>query len=160
MSRHRQSGFTLVETLLAISIGALIMGALVTALFQVSEVTRAYQDTLDTRQQLQVAASMLNHDVVSAVGGAVSPGTLTLTIPEHSFGQDMEPVTHTITYLYVQGDGTLVRNDDQGDVAVARHLTGVVFSIDSSGIVSASITVTRYSQVAHTTLAFHRRPGD
>jgi hypothetical protein len=160
----------LIEVLLASAIGAMVMGALVMALYQVSEVSRGYQDIMDTSQQLQAAAALLSRDAVSAAAASssVEPATLTLQIPTFVdfYGQVGDPVTQTIRYDYKSDDGTLVRTlvgAPSSSLVVARRLTGVTFStsdtIDGSGIITAAVTAEEHGRQAQTTLVFQRRPG-
>jgi len=161
----KRRGFTLVEMVLATAIGALVVGALVVSLYQVSEVTRGFQDTLDASGQIQAVANVLNHDAMAACSSQAATGHLTLYVPEHTFGVASEPITHTITYQFSATDGTLARSDGEGGSAVVgRNLVSVAFSatqgIDSSGIITAQITAEEHGHQDQATLVFHQRAGE
>jgi len=158
----RRPCFTLVEMVLATAIGALVVGALVVSLYQVSEVTRGFQDTMEASGQIQSVANVLNHDTMAASSSQSAPGQLTLYVPEHNFGVASLPITHTITYQFNASDGTLARCDGQGGSAiVGRNLVSVAFSatqgIDSAGIITAHITAEEHGLQDQAVLVFHQR---
>jgi prepilin-type N-terminal cleavage/methylation domain-containing protein len=55
-----QGGFTLIESMLATTIGALVTGAVVIMLYQFNDVTRLNQDSLTLNHQLQSVGTVLN----------------------------------------------------------------------------------------------------
>jgi len=161
----RRRGFTLVEMVLATAIGALVVGALVVSLYQVGEVTRGFQDTMDASGQIQAVANVLNHDAMAACDSQTSPGQLALQVPEYVFGEESEPVTHTITYQFNGDDGTLSRCDGQGGSAVVgRSLVSVAFSstvgIECSGTITALLTAEAHGLQEEAALVFHQRTGE
>ncbi len=157
---HGDEGFTLVETVMATAIAALLLSTLGVAIYQFSAVTRLHSSALTVSQQVQTAAIMLNRDVVGAASGVVgADDTLTLYVPSYAFGELTDPITHTISYAM---DGqNLVRSDDQGDVVVARHVSDVSFG-DPGPVgptVQVTVLVASEGRQHSATLQFHRRPG-
>ena len=146
--RRGQAGFTLVESMLATAISALVMGAVVMMLYQFNDLTRLHQDSLTLNHQLQSVSTVLNRDVVSAVSGTVVgeasalTKTLTLEIPSYDFGQLTDPVTHTVEYTYSATAGTLVRQSDEGAVVVGRNISAVDFGPAGEIGVTYPLTVT------------------
>lgn len=153
-------GFTLVETVIATAIAALLLGTLGVSIYQLNVVTRMHSGALTANQQVQTAATLLNRDVVSAASGAVgADGTLTLYVPSYAFGELTAPVTHTVSYAM---DGqNLVRTDDQGSMVVARHVSDVNFGAPGpiGTTVKVTIVVATGGQQRPATLHFYRRPG-
>ena len=164
-TNKRRRGFTLIEVLLATSVGAMVTGALVVSLYQVSEVTRGFQDTMNASGQLQSVTSVLNRDAMAAYySEIVAPNELVLEIPEYAFGEDSDAVTHEVTYEF-KADGTLARTEDgSGETVVGRNLVSVVFSatqgIDSTGIITAMITAEDHGYQDQATLVFRQRAGE
>lgn len=154
-----ERGFTLVETVMATALAALLMSTLGMAIHQFSGVTRLHSSVLTVNQQVQTAATLLRRDVVSAAAGVVGEGdTLTLHVPTYPFGEPTEPLTHTVAYALVGGD--LVRTDAQGATVVARHVRAVDWG--APGPVGATVVVTMVvaseGREHSATLQFHRRP--
>jgi prepilin-type N-terminal cleavage/methylation domain-containing protein len=162
-----QGGFTLVESLLATAIGALVMGAVVMTLYQFNTLPRLHQDSLTVNHQLQSVGTVLNRDVVSAAGGVVvgaagaTTQTLTLQIPSYAFGELTDPVTHTVVYTYSAADGTLVRQDDAGAVTVGRQISAVDFGPEGEIAATYALTITSTirDQTRVMPLTLHRRLG-
>ncbi len=164
-----QAGFTLVELLLATSIGVIITGVAVMAIWHFMNLTRQHEQALTVSAQLQQAAIALNRDVVAAAGGEVQTQPdigeyLFLEIPripEDSFGSVTDPITSTVAYTYTLADGTLTRGDSvAGDSrTVASYIDGLDFG--PAGEISSTMRITiaaaRGDQSAQTVLELHRR---
>jgi len=151
-----ERGMTLVEILVAVAITALITGTLVTAIYQIYQVTGWGNNEMRVQHDLQNAATWLNRDVVSASSAEVSgsPGgdsQMVLTIPY--FITDTTTLTRTITYTYtydpVDGHGDLVRISGSSKVTVARHIGYIAFS--ATDTVTSAITITITSQAGDVT---------
>lgn len=160
---RKEGGFTLIETMMATAIGALILGAVVAALYQFNALTTLYQDSLTLNHQIQSVAAVLNRDVVSAGAGTAAANTLTLEIPRYTFGvmiTSTEPITDTITYTHVTSDDVLTRDEGSGALIVARQVDSVDFgptgSISTTLQVTITVAIRDRSQT--TTLEFNSRP--
>lgn len=169
-----QRGFTLVELLLAVSIGAIITGVAVMAIWQFANLTRRHEQALTVSGQLQQAATVLNRDVVSAASGQVSEDAsgeqMVLQvprIPDGSFGTLADPMTSTITYTYSIANETLSResHDDEEGETNSRVVASYVDDVDfgPAGAVSTTVritlSVTRGDSSGQTVLDLHRRAG-
>ncbi|MHB0859125.1 MAG: prepilin-type N-terminal cleavage/methylation domain-containing protein [Anaerolineae bacterium] len=156
-----EGGFTLIEMLISVGIGALLLSVLVTALWQVNAFTLTYRDSASANHQLQGAATWLNRDAVSARSGSVAPSSLTLYIPTYSIGQT-EPVTTTVTYALAGGNlvRTSTRPASSSSMVVARDVATVDFGPSSATLDATlymTVTATVRSETRTATLAFHRR---
>lgn len=154
--RNTESGFTLVEILVALAIATFLLTAVGIALYQFSKLTQLNQDTLVLNHQLQNAASALNRDIVSTGVATVNSQSLSLEIPSYTFGQTGDATVSTVTYTL--SDGTLVRTEDDRQTVVARNVTALEFS-RSGNTIQASITCHVHNQDRSTTLSFYLRPS-
>lgn len=166
-SLRGQGGFTLIESMMATAISALVMGAVVMMLYQFNDLTRLHQDSLTVNHQLQSVGTVLNRDVVSAAGGVVvgaggaATKTLTLEIPSYAFGQLTDPVTYTVVYTYSTADQTLVRQGEAGVLTVGRQISAVDFGPEGEIAATYALTVTSTirDQTRVMPLTLHRRIG-
>ena len=135
-----QKGYTIVETLLAAGIGAMIVAVLGSAIFLFMRVTEEGTDEFRAQHDIQNTGHWLTRDVERAettqVGGAAGDMTLTLTWTEGS-------QTHTVTYHRSDTDNTDLQRDlndgsSTTEKLVARYVSSVDFSI-SNGLVTATI---------------------
>ena len=135
-----QKGYTIVETLLAAGIGAMIVAVLGSAIFLFMRVTEEGTDEFRAQHDIQNTGHWLTRDVERAettqVGGAAGDMTLTLTWTEDS-------QTHTVTYHRSDTDNTDLQRDlndgsSTTEKLVARYVSSVDFSI-SNGLVTATI---------------------
>ncbi|MEA3459161.1 MAG: prepilin-type N-terminal cleavage/methylation domain-containing protein, partial [Chloroflexota bacterium] len=141
-----ERGMTLVEILVALAITALITGILVTAIYQIYQVTGWGNNEMRVQHDLQNAATWLNRDVVSASSAEVTGSQMVLTIPYFSAG---DISTRTITYTHPVAGGVLTRDSVTSTVTVARHVDSVAFS--ATGTVTSTITITITSQASDVT---------
>ena len=127
---------TLVEILVALAITGLITGTLVTAIYQIYQVTGWGSNQMRVQHDLQNAATWLNRDVVSASSAEVSGSQMVLTVPYF--------ITDTIlarTITYTHSASHLTRDCGVSTViTVARHVGSVAFS--PTGPVTSAITIT------------------
>ncbi len=138
--KRSQRGFTLVEFLLVIAIGALIGGGLGMTLYQLSHLTVKGQAELKAQHQLQNVASWLNRDVVQASQAIVGSSTMTLTLPHYSFGQDVAVYEGNIGYSFSDEDGTLTRTQDGSSQIIGREINSISFG--PTGTVTDMLSVT------------------
>jgi|GEM_PF-1178284 len=142
-----ESAMTLVEILVALAIAGLITGTLVTAIYQIYQVTGWGSNELQVQHDLQNAATWLNRDVVSASSADVSDSQMVLTIPYFPSGT----FTYTadiriITYTHSITDSTLTRDPGDSTFVVGRHVDSIAFS--PTGTVTSAITITLTSQAS------------
>lgn len=174
-SSRGERGFTLVEFTLATAIGALIAGTLVVILFYFNDLTTRYQDSLTVSNELQRAASLLNHDVVNAAEGEVKADTLELVIyrlEEGAFGDvNATPVPITVTYAsrpLSSGQMYELVRDGQ---TIARQIpepVGFAPAGPVSETTQITVTITTmvdrpgedYDQDTTAELVFYRRPSE
>jgi len=135
-----QRGFTLIEMLIAISIGALVISIIGMALYQISSLSIKGKDELLVQHQLQNVASWLHRDVVTASSIVVNGAAITLTIPYYEFGEDQETQYRNISYTFSDSDGTLTRSSEGQSEIVGRYIDSINFG--ASGTVTDTLTVT------------------
>lgn len=138
--QRSEVGFTLLELLLVLAIGALVLGGLTVTVYQLSHVTVQGQAELKAQHQLQNVASWLNRDAVSAFNATVATSVVTFTIPVYDFGQDRVAVNREVSYSYSEGTGTLTRSYGGESQIVGRNLESMQFS--PAGEVSDTLLVT------------------
>ena len=152
-----ERGITLVELLVALAITGLITGILVTAIYQIYQITGWGNNELVVQHDLQNAATWLNRDVLTASRAEVSGSQMVLKVPY--FAGTI--LTRTITYT-LAADGTLTRDSGDSTVTVARRVDSVAFS--ATGMVTSSITITITSQAgdvnSRATLHLDMRPSE
>lgn len=166
----RERGFTLVEMTLVVAISGILLSALVIAIFQFSHLTRLHRDSLNTGAQVQLVATTLNRDVISAAAGQVvvngDDTTLSLyilRIPESSFGEPTPPAPQWITYTYTAGadnSGVLLRNEGGATRVVARNIEALSFGPSRTITTEVPITFTVVvgDQRQEGVFLFHPRP--
>ena len=137
----KQSGYTLVETVIAAGVAAMIVGVLGSAIFLFMRVTEEGNDEFRALHDVQNAGYWLTRDGERAetaeVGGASGDMTLTLTWTE-------DATTHTAIYHRLETDTMILQrdhNDGEGttEKTVARYVSSVDFSI-SGGLITATVT--------------------
>lgn len=160
-SAARENGFTLIEMLISVGIGAVMLSVLIMVLWQVNVSSRTFGDSSNADHQLQGAATWLNRDAISAHSGNIGAGTLTLYVPSYSAG-NTEPVTTTVGYSLVAGN--LVRTSQHpgasSSMVVARNIESIDFGPASSALpatISVTVTATVRDETRSTALSFYRR---
>jgi len=140
-----ERGMTLVEILVGLAITGLITGTLVTAIYQIYQVTGWGNNQLRVQHDLQNAATWLNRDVVSASSADISGTQMVLTIPYLSTDTIL---TRTITYTH--SAPWLTRDCGVSTViTVARHI--VTNPFPPTDTITSSITITLTSQASDVT---------
>ena len=130
--RSGEAGFGLVELLVALGIGALIMGLVAASLFQFMRATNAGTDELSVVHDQRDALYWLNHDAQMAVSSlaTVSPNSVTLNWADLSSGDSYRS-------QYAQVGSELVRtltvNGQPAARPVARSLAPSGFGVTKNG---------------------------
>lgn len=138
-TNHRltQSGFTLVEMLVAISLTAMALGMVGSSAFQALSVRRTWQsDVIATKEWRHVeswfAGDAMNADSTSLVDGNPPVGSVTLS------WTDSNSTTHNAIYSLSGND--LIRDFDGVQVTMARNVTSSQFSL-SGKVLTAVLQV-------------------
>lgn len=151
---RRQLGFTLFETLVAVSILAAVMTMASGGMYQALSVRRGWQDRMTAVKDLRHAGSWFAGDALNAestdlVDGAPPAGSVTLG------WTDGAGTPHTASYHAVGGD--LVREYDGAAMVVAREMQSVSFSL-SARVLTFQLAVTAApGQAESTTLTTYLR---
>lgn len=140
-----ERGITLTELLVALALTGLIIGTLVTALYQIYQVTGWGSNQMRVQHDLQNAATWLNRDVLSASRADVSGSRMVLTVPYFITGTTI--LTRTITYTH--SAPYLIRNSGDSTVTIANHVDSIAFS--PTGTVTSAITITIISRASSIT---------
>jgi hypothetical protein len=149
---RNERGITLVELLLAIAIFGLVAGVLVTAIYQIFNVTGWGSKELGVQNDLQTAATWLNRDVLSACRARVdSPEDgiyrMILEVPYLRTTPEVTTTLRYVTYTYSEDTGDLTRDGDGSPLIVARHVISNPFPALGSVIDAPDpITVTLRSR--------------
>ncbi|MFA4836698.1 MAG: type II secretion system protein [Dehalococcoidia bacterium] len=130
--RTRQSGFTVVELLVAVAISGVIASLMGTAIYQFFTVTGRGSDEMTAVHNIQNAAHWFSIDGQQArplPAPIADSASLTLTMPDDS----------TIIYAIPPGTTNLIRTAGASELTVARNITDIVFS-DDGRVVTMDIT--------------------
>ena len=139
-----EQGMTLPELLLVIAISALIVSALVMAIYQIFNVTDRGNSEMAVQHDLQNAAVWLNRDVLSASRAEVISGyQMVLTVPYYSDGAIL---TRHITYTFSTDDGSLTRDFEGSPLVIARHINRYPFPSVGTIVAPGVVTVTLSSK--------------
>ena len=126
-----ERGLSLTELLVVLAIGGLVTGVLVTAIYQIFDITGRGNDELVVQHDLQNAATWLHRDVLTASRATIAAPEagsyeMTLEVPHLSAG---EVVTSAIRYTYYtdtyseeEKRGTLSRNSGGSSLTIARYI--------------------------------------
>ncbi len=132
-----QRGFTLVETLLAIGIAAVITGTLATAAFQIFDKSARGQTVLRALQDIQNAGRWIYRDGERAATTDLVDAAPPVDSMSLSWTDDGQP--HTATYSL---SGTeLIRDHNSTLTTVARYISAADFSI-SNRLITVDLTST------------------
>ena len=129
-----QKGYTLVELLLALPIGAAIMIVVVTSIFQIAQGRVDIAQKSVAMGDIDDAAYWLNRDLLQAqttdlIHGAEPVSEISMVCNDQtSWAAGEDSVEHFVTYTH---SGTqLLRNYDGNDSTIGKYITDVGFSID------------------------------
>ena len=145
-----EEGLGLVELLVALGIGALIMGLIAAALFQFLRATDTGADRLSVVHDQRDALYWLNHDAQMAVSSlaTVSPSSVTLNWADLSNGDSYRSQYSQVGSELVR---TLTRNGQTSVLPVARSLAPSGFSATKNGDV-LTVTINSSQDAAQETL--------
>lgn len=158
----RAGGFTLVEVLIAMAVGGIVMGAVMTAFLSQHRSYLAQDDVVEMQQNARMAMDMLVRDIRSA---AYDPNNLGMDITTAGANNlvftrdDNTGVLETIRYTLVDAFITEGRNDgfvddlgrDEGAglQPVAENISQLEFRyLDEDGNVTAALDAIRSIQVS------------
>ncbi len=140
-----QKGFTLVELLVALAVGAVILVGIVISIHQVSWGTVRSRSHVVVMSDIHFAILPIKKDIQMAQdtdlidGDPVPQSSVTLTWTDFTGFEEEENKSHYSTYTL---SGTELHRDYDGTVSiVGRHITSVGF-IQNDRIVTANITAT------------------
>lgn len=112
--KRRQSGFTLIETIIALTIAVIVVTAVTITAFQVINGSARSNNHMTAVREVQNAGYWVSRDVQMAqivTLGASSGFPLTLEWTEQFIGN----VTHTITYTLVDGELRRIYSENNGE---------------------------------------------
>ena len=169
--RRSQRGFTLLELVVGLAVAGLVMPLIASTIFQLTKGTEQISALTLSSADVANLAPWLHRDLAVA-RTIVDPATLaplidctTGTQPSiraswiDATGWGVANPDHYAEYAIAPGTTILTREYD-GDVAVvARHVTGLAFCQDTTGLVRLDVTSTVQGRTATTkSLSFSVTP--
>jgi hypothetical protein len=150
-------GITLVETLLAASITAMIVGVLGSALFLFWRGTEQGNDQYRALHDVQNAGFWITRDGEMAQSTSLTPGADPLQSMTLSWADEGQ--VHTVSYSL---SGASLQRDEDGSVStVARNVSAAGFSISAQRVITVVITSTpagRWGVTEQATYKAYLRP--
>lgn len=158
--RRRQAGFTLIELIIATSIGLMIMGALTSVVLTTAQAANTATARIEASAQVRNLQLSANDDFV--LSRAPSPsGCGTSNNPCHTQalvlqGSRMPNTTtgtaapYTATYVWNSSSSVVTRQVATGSRVVATNVTAFAWYVDATGasptvVVSMTVTVAFYN---------------
>ena len=140
----KQKGFTLVELLVALPIGALLLASIVAGVFLIPRGTIEVRNSTAALADLENIAHWLNRDIVMGQETSMVAGTQPVTSVNVSWndytGGPGSSIAHYVRY-YTSGTQLLREYDGAANFTIAgRNLSYVGFSINSGGLVTVNLT--------------------
>ena len=154
-----QRGVTLVETLLAAGIAAMIVGMLGSAIFLFWRASEQGNDKFRALHDVQNAGFWITRDGGGAQSTSLNEGEDPVESMTLSWTEGEQ--AHTVTYSLSGAD--LQRNYDGTVTTVARYISSVGFSISSEGVITGNITSSpegRWETSEEATYKIWPRPTD
>ena len=138
----RQKGFTFVELLLVMAIGAVLMAGMVTSIFQVSRGTVSSRDKVVALTDSDYASLWLRKDLQMVQSSDLTDGDppeSSVTLYWTDFTSWAAPETRDHSSHYALSGTDLVRTYDGAASIVARNITSVGFTRDGR-VITCDIT--------------------
>jgi len=131
MMMRGQSGFTLVELLVALAITSLLLPAVITSIFQITRGTTQINNDLAVQQDIELASSWFTRDLALALTTDVAHNVAPVTSMRVDWidqtGWAVEgSESHYVEYTLIAPN--LYRNYDGNISIVARHVSSILFS--------------------------------
>ena len=142
----KQKGFTLVELLVALPIGAVLLASVVAGIFLIPRGTIDVRNSTTALVDLENATHWLNRDVplgqmIDLVPGASPATSMNISWNDYTGGPGSS-ITH-FSYFYVSGTRLMREYDSASNITVAGHnLSYVGFSVDANNLVTVNLTTT------------------
>jgi len=143
-----QKGFTLLEMLVALAVGAVILLGVVGSIFMVMRGVPEIRKETSALADIERAAHWINRDVpmgqdTNLVNNDPPVAQMTITWTDYTKEAELEEsVSHSVSYTWSSGNGELLRNYNDVTTIVGTHLTDVGFSRSDS-----FVTVTLSSSI-------------
>ena len=146
-----ERGLSLTELLVALAVAGVITSVLVTAIYQIFDITGRGNDELVVQHDLQNAATWLHRDVLTAcratIAGSEETGIYTMTLEVPYLNIHNGEVSYSyIAYTYSEETEALTRDDGGLSLIIARHLTVEPFPPVGVFLAPQSVMVTLRSR--------------
>lgn len=141
-----QKGFTLIEMLVALSVGTVILLGVVGSLFMLTRTTPEIRKEVVALADIERAAHWLTRDVIMGLNTSLvnnGPPVAQMTVTWNDYtraAEEEEDVAHSVSYTWSPETGELQRNYDGVITIVGSHLTNVEFSLVDDKLVIVSLT--------------------
>ncbi len=159
--RSGQGGFTLIELIITVALGALLMGAMISVFLT------SMRAAGDATSRIEASGQIRNFEYFAYedfTGSAVSDFDPSCTAPcttqvaLHEVKFDNPAQTYTVTYGWDQSRQVLDRTVDTAPpLHAAINVTGYQWYVDASGTVVVTLTITVGTYTDSQTFRFHPR---
>lgn len=135
---RKQQGMTLIETLVALSITGVVVGALAASIYTIMSITGRGNAEITVLQDIQSVSHWINNDARMA-----SEVTLTGGIPANGIildWDDSEGNPHSCNYTFTGRE--LIRNFEGTPSSIAWHVSSIEFSLNDDALTYTLISET------------------
>jgi prepilin-type N-terminal cleavage/methylation domain-containing protein len=125
---HKSSGFTMIETLVAVAITGIIIAGLTSGIFQITGLSQSEKNELIVIRDLDTAGNWFVRDFVPATS---IPASVTLT-PGHnmlSITQSVETTGNTVVIYTIDSNQELLRTSGSVSTLVAIKISEVEYTL-------------------------------